>query len=84
MRVITIQKLELFKEHLVNEEKAVATINKYVHDVEVFVRWLSDSQLDKCAVLAYKKHLAEHYEAASVNVALSALNSFFVLWNGTI
>ena len=39
--------------------------------------WLGDQELCKTAVLAYKAHLCEYYAPASVNAALSSLNSFF-------
>ena len=77
MRTITNYKLKLFKEHLINEEKSEATINKYIRDIEKMRRWLPDLQIDKGEVLAYKNFLIEHYAPASVNSALSSLNSFF-------
>lgn len=77
MRTITSEQIKLFREHLVNEEKTVATINKYIHDVEEFVRWIRNLQFDKSVVMSYKTYLTEHYSPASVNAALSSLNSFF-------
>ena len=77
MRTITKEQIKLFSEHLTNEEKAVATVNKYVRDVEDFLLWLPSPDFDKSTVLCYKNHLAERYLPASVNAALSSLNSFF-------
>ena len=77
MKTITSEQIKLFREYLVNEEKAMATIDKYIHDVEEFVRWLVNPQFDKGVVLTYKNYLTEHYAPASVNAALSSLNSFF-------
>ena len=77
MRKITIEMKESFNDYLINEEKAVATVNKYLHDVGEFQMWLGEQELCKMAVLAYKSHLCEHYAPASVNAALSSLNSFF-------
>ena len=77
MRTITSEQIKLFKEYLINEEKAIATTKKYIHDVEDFVRWLPNTQFDKRVVLTYKSYLTEHYAPASVNAALSSLNSFF-------
>ena len=77
MRKITIETIKSFKDYLVNEEKAAATVNKYLHDVREFQIRLGEQELNKTAVLAYKAHLCEHYAPASVNAALSSLNSFF-------
>ena len=77
MKTITNEHLREFKEYLQNEEKAQATINKYLRDVREFQTWLGEQELCKTAVLAYKSHLCERYAPASVNAALSSLNSFF-------
>ncbi len=77
MRTIQNDRLQLFGEYLINEEKAAATVHKYLHDVGDFRVWLGGRELCKAAVLAYKSYLCEHYAPASVNVALSSLNRFF-------
>ena len=77
MRTITSEIIKSFKDYLINEEKAAATVNKYLHDVGEFKLWLGEQELCKTAVLAYKAYLCEHYAPASVNAALSSLNSFF-------
>ena len=77
MRKITIEIIKSFNDYLINEEKAQATINKYLHDVGEFKIWLGEQELCKTAVLAYKSHLCECYAPTSVNAALSSLNSFF-------
>lgn len=77
MRKITIEMIESFNDYLINEEKAQATIGKYLHDVGGFQIWLGEQELCKTTVLTYKSHLCEHYAPASVNATLSSLNSFF-------
>ena len=77
MKKITIETIQLFKCYLCGEEKAQATVNKYVHDVKEFQIWLGDRELCKTEVLAYKAELCAHYAPTSVNAALSLLNSFF-------
>ncbi len=77
MRKITTETIKSFNDYLINEEKAQATVNKYLHGVGEFQIWLGEQELCKTAVLAYKSHLCEHYAPASVNAALSSLNSFF-------
>ena len=77
MKEITKEAIRSFKNYLINGEKAQATISKYLRDVNEFQIWLGEHELCKTAVLAYKSHLCEHYAPASVNAALSSLNSFF-------
>ena len=77
MRKITTETIKSFNNYLINEEKAAATVNKYLHDVGEFQMWLGEQELCKTVVLAYKSYLCEHYAPASVNSALSSLNSFF-------
>ena len=77
MRKITTEAIKSFNDYLINEEKAAATVNKYLHDVGEFQTWLSEQELCKTAVLAYKSYLCEQYAPSSVNATLSSLNSFF-------
>ena len=77
MKNITQKDIEKFKKYLQNEERAAATIEKYIRDISAFSVWLDGKGIDKSIVLAYKEHLIEHYAPASVNSALSSLNSFF-------
>ncbi len=77
MRKITTEIIKSFNDYLINEEKAAATVNKYLHDVGEFQIWLGEQELCKADVLAYKSYLCERYAPASVNAALSSLNCFF-------
>lgn len=77
MRTVTNDLIGKFRENLENEEKSLLTIEKYVRDITVFLRWLTTCELDKTAVLRYKEHLTSSYSPASVNSMLSSLNSFF-------
>ncbi len=77
MRTITKEMLENYKLHLINEEKATATVEKYVREVAEFAEWLGVKELEKSMVLAYKAKFTQEYAPASVNAALSSLNSFF-------
>lgn len=67
-----------FKEKMVQEEKSRATIEKYLRDVNAFLRYVGEEKtICKENVIAYKNYLTEHYAAASVNSMLAALNCFF-------
>ena len=78
MRIITDEKIAEFKRYLSEEEKAEATVEKYVRDISAFTRWLCGRNVEKAVVLEYKQRLMEAYAPASVNSILSSLNNFFV------
>lgn len=78
MQIITDRLIQKFKEYLINEEKALATIEKYVRDITGFMIWCNGAELSKGLVLQYKQELIEKYAPKSVNSILSSLNSFFV------
>lgn len=77
MKKITKELIKNFRRYLIEEEKAAATVEKYIRDINVFADWLGDKELDKETVLTYKENLIKNYAPASVNSVLSSLNSFF-------
>ena len=77
MRTITNQMIKDFEVYLCEEERSDNTIQGYLRNLRFFVEWLGGREIDKSVVLAYKKELCQQYAPASVNAALSALNSFF-------
>lgn len=82
-RVITAKMIAEFKEHLILEERSVATIQKYIRDVKAFMAYAQNSAISKEIVITYKKYLQENYAVRSVNSMLASINSFFSLfgWN---
>ena len=74
---ITENQINLYKNHLISEEKSKVTIEKYVRDITSFSKWLVDGELSKIAVLEYKNQLIEKYAPATVNSVLASLNGFF-------
>lgn len=77
MKKITIDLVENYKQHLINEEKSQSTLEKYVRDISAFTVWLNGRELKKETVLEYKAYLTENYAPASTNSMLSSINSFF-------
>ena len=55
-RVITAKMIAEFKEHLILEERSVATIQKYIRDVKAFAKY-AEGAVTRETVIAYKKHL---------------------------
>ncbi|MBQ4631585.1 MAG: tyrosine-type recombinase/integrase [Clostridia bacterium] len=76
-KMITDDLIEKFKDFLINEEKASATLEKYMRDIKAFFCWTSGLPIDKKQVLRYKEYLINKFAPASVNSVLSSLNSFF-------
>ncbi len=78
MRIIENEHIERFKDYLIEQEKSKNTIEKYIRDITFFMNWLSGREVTKIVALDYKKLLCEKYAPASVNAAISSINSFFV------
>ena len=78
MMTDTETQLEKFKQFLIDEERAAATIEKYRRDVQAFFTWLPEkTEVPKEMVLEYKRKLAAQYKSTSANSMLVALNRFF-------
>lgn len=77
MKKITDKAINEFKTYLQNEEKADATVEKYIRDLKAFSKWLGEGKLCKEKVIEYKESLKETYAKTSINSTLAALNSFF-------
>ena len=76
-RTITNQIINTFEKHLLENEKAGATIQKYMRDIRCFMDYAKDQALDKTLLLNYKAMLEQNYAVRSANSMLAALNAFF-------
>ena len=74
---ITTKDIAGFREHLILEERSAATIQKYIRDIKAFAKY-AEGAVTRETVIAYKKHLQEHYAVRSVNSMLASINSLFV------
>lgn len=77
MKKITQKMVANFKKFLIDEEKSLATLEKYMRDINAFREWLGTRIVEKVIVLEYKAYLVENYAPASANSMLSSINSFF-------
>jgi site-specific recombinase XerD len=77
-RVITIQHLQGYKQHLTEEEKSVETINKYMRDLKKLIDFAEGRQIDKQLMIGYKEKLLyeDKYKISSINSFLVAANRF--------
>ena len=77
-RIITAELISAFRKHLNEEEKAAATIEKYLRDVTAFAVYADGGEITKDLMIAYKSRLAENgYAPRSINSILASLNSLF-------
>lgn len=83
-QVLQKEDIYQFQKKLEEEEKAVLTMKKYLHDILMFYEYLPiDKKVTKERVLAYKQYLKEHYQISSANSMLAAFNLFLSYqgWN---
>ena len=56
-RQITDEKIDSYREYLCQEEKAAATVKKYVREVGIFAKWLSGREVTKELTARWKEEL---------------------------
>ena len=74
--------LQMFKKNLSENEKSIATLEKYIRDIKHFSQFAGDRPIDKALVLEYKTLLNSEYAVRSANSMLASLNAFlrFMGW----
>jgi site-specific recombinase XerD len=75
-RILDPEQMQEFEFYLRNEERSVATIEKYMRDVRFFASFVCDAEIDKQKVLDYKGKLGETYAVSSANSMIAAMNCF--------
>ena len=72
-RILSVQHLNAFQEHLQREEKSAATVEKYLRDVRAFVTFAVGRPITKEVTIAVKKELEERqYAVRSINSMLAS------------
>ena len=68
--------------YLREQERAPATIQKYLHDLTALLSWLDGQPLTKAALISWKEELAQRHAPTTVNSMLAAVNGFlnFMGW----
>ena len=75
---LTQEMVKEYERHLWLAERSNGTIQKYLHNIEQFRRYLPrEKTVTKETVIAYKKSIAEKYAISTANAALVALNGLF-------
>ena len=76
MNTIANETVKKFEHYLHENEKAPATIGKYIADVKAFADFLNSESISKEKLVEYKRTLIEKYAPASVNAAIASINCF--------
>ena len=82
-RVLTPAILKSFQVELIKQERAAATIEKYMHDIRTFYAWLGNREVTPETIHEWKKSLTESFKPGTVNGKLAALNAFFTFTGWT-
>ena len=65
-----------FRQHLEAKEREESTIEKYLRDMRLFLRWLPDKAVTAEAVTCWKNHMrTAGYKPETINSKLSSLEA---------
>lgn len=67
--------------HLKEQERSLATIQKYTHDINALAEYLCGAPVTKAALIDWKEQLTGTHAPATVNSMLAAVNGF-LRWAG--
>lgn len=77
-RTLTTKHICAYRNNLHTEERAPATIEKYLRDIQSFHRWLNGREITRELAAQWKSHLLSAGQApATINAKLSAINGLF-------
>ena len=81
---LTLAQIEAFRGHLLAEERAPGTVEKYQRDLRAFLRWLDGRAVTQERAAEWKTELlATSHAPVTVNSMVAALNGLFGFWDGT-
>lgn len=78
---LTAAHIQNYTRYLREQERAPATIQKYVHDLTALLGWLDGAPITKAALIVWKEELTAAHAPATVNAMLAAVNGF-LSWMG--
>ena len=74
--IVSERTIQQFQEYLIEQEKAAATVKKYVCELISLQEYLAGRPLSKTILVEYRSNLQEKHKAVTVNGKLSAINSY--------
>ena len=81
IRDLTHGHIRRYTAYLREQERAPATVQKYVHDLTALLEYLDGAPITKAALIAWKEELTAAHAPATVNSMLAAVNGFLA-WAG--
>ncbi|NLH92516.1 MAG: tyrosine-type recombinase/integrase [Atopobium sp.] len=73
---ITADSIRQYSEYMSERERSGATIQKYVHELELLKEYLCGRAVTKNELIDYRIHASAVYKAETVNGKINAINSF--------
>ena len=75
---LTGEQIVSYGRYLTGEERCPGTVEKYLRDVNAFIRWAAGRAVSRELAVQWKEHLLEQgYAPVTINAMLSALNGLF-------
>lgn len=75
--MIASENFTAFRNWLLNEEREIGTVQKYLHDLTAFSAWLNGREFIKENVSEWKEYLIENgYSPVTINSMLAAVNTY--------
>lgn len=78
---LTAEQINRYRAFLHEQERAEATIQKYLRDLHALEEYLGGKQLTKLTLIAWKEQLNQTHAPSSVNSMLAAINGFLTFMN---
>lgn len=76
-RIIRSEKIKEYEVYLMEQEKSLSTIRKYIQDIKRMYKYFEEKELSKILLIEWKKLLAESYSCFQcVKTILAAANGF--------
>ena len=75
-----------FEKRLIEEDKAAATVVKYISDVRIFLLWCEENSVGKITMpvlRTYRDFLSRRRKTSGCNSVVISLNRFFKMFAGT-
>ena len=77
MKHMELSDIAQYGAYLREQERSVATVEKYTRALERFYAWLpKEKNVDKLLLIAYKEVLEKRYAPAGANAEIAAINGF--------
>lgn len=73
---IMMEQIEDFRDAMRKEEKAEATIEKYIREVKLLKKFLGEKSITRENLIVYRDRLLEKHQTQTVNGKVSAINAF--------